>query len=490
MALAADLEKRATSADLARNEREETVLEAIERQGPEIARALPIGMTPERFTRIVVTAVKATPALQQCAASSLLGAVMLSAQLGLEPGPLGHAYFVPFGNKVTFIVGYKGMIDLAMRSGRIESIVARDVRENDEFDYSYGTEETISHKPAINDRGAAVAYYAIARLVGGGKIMHVMSRSDIELHRNRSRSANNGPWKTDYDAMARKTVIRAMSPYLPMSTQAAQAMVNDDIQVDGIAPDLAERVPERDVIDVEEVAERPHVLGESLGDEGAAVHQQERESSGFPGSSPGPSPAPPADAADDEDPGVSASPERAPVDGSGDVSRGNATSPDPVVLVNAAGASQVAMRCAEAGVGDDRRAAFLWAFSAGEWSSSKEVPVDRLDDLWGTLADIRAGTLVLVTDPNGENGPYLCAPDEVPFDTAPVASSADSSPVAVETMWRELLANTPGVAQAGLLRHARDVAGEHGLPLPGSLGEIPRQLDDELRGWLDQKRAS
>lgn len=214
-----------------------TVKDLIERQKAQIARALPQNMDPERFTRIVLTEVKRTPKLATCEPATLLGAMMLSAQLGLEPGPLGHAYLLPFKNnktgrlEVQFIVGYKGYIDLARRSGNIESIVAREVREADHFDYEYGLHEKLVHKPALTGRGKAYAYYGIAKYRDGGHTILVMSREDVDERRARSKAKDNGPWVTDYDAMARKTVIRAMSAFLPLSIEAQRAVAADEAPV-------------------------------------------------------------------------------------------------------------------------------------------------------------------------------------------------------------------------------------------------------------------
>lgn len=247
----------AKAAAPARSTAAPTVRDLIEKQKPQIARALPAHMDPERFTRIVLTEIKRTPKLASCTPASLLGAMMLSAQLGLEPGPLGHAYFVPYGNEVQFILGYKGYIDLARRSGNIESIIAREVCEGDHFVYEYGLAEKCEHRPALTGRGKPYAYYAIARYRDGGQTFLVMSRDDIEKRRQRSKAKNNGPWQTDYDAMAKKTVIRAMASFLPLSIEAQRATANDGqvAHFDGHASD-------GDFIDVEPIDdELPETTG-------------------------------------------------------------------------------------------------------------------------------------------------------------------------------------------------------------------------------------
>lgn len=214
-----------------------TIKQLMERQRTEIARALPKHMDADRLTRIALTVIRTNKGLAQCSAESLLGAVMLSAQLGLEPGPLGHCYFVPFKGQVTFIIGYKGIIDLARRSGNIESLVARTVHEQDEFEFEYGLEDRLVHKPVLSNRGQAIAYYAVAKYVGGGHTFLVMSREDVDKHRQRSASKDRGPWVTDYDAMARKTVIRAMAAFLPLSVEAARGISQDGTVHSGVVTD-------------------------------------------------------------------------------------------------------------------------------------------------------------------------------------------------------------------------------------------------------------
>jgi recombination protein RecT len=226
-----------------------TIAELIEQQKDQIARALPSQMDPDRLARVALT-VKANPDLLKCSSASLLAALMLSAQLGLEPGPLGHCYFVPFKNEVTFIVGYRGLIDLARRSGQITSIEAREVRPDDDFEFEYGLDGRLVHRPNLDQRGDPVAYYGVAKFKDGGYYFLVMSKADIERHRERSKAKSNGPWVTDYDAMARKTVIRAMAPYLPVSVEAARAIAQDETVHTTWSEDMADEMPPIDVNEV------------------------------------------------------------------------------------------------------------------------------------------------------------------------------------------------------------------------------------------------
>ena len=171
--------------------------------------------------------IRQSPKLQRCRPESLLGALMTSAQLGLEPGPLGEAYLVPFGDQVTFIPGYRGLIKLAWNSGQLKNIAARVVHEADEFDYAYGLHPDLTHKPARGDRGGVTDVYACAVLLDGGAEFEVMSVADVEAIRNRSRAKSDGPWATDWEAMARKSAVRQLAKWLPMATVLNRA-VNAD----------------------------------------------------------------------------------------------------------------------------------------------------------------------------------------------------------------------------------------------------------------------
>ena len=247
---------------LAKDPKKRAVIDLINQQKPAIEVALPKHLDAERFTRIVLTEVRRTPALLRCDPMSLLGALMLSAQLGLEPGPLGHAYFIPFKNEVVFVIGYKGMIDMARRSGQISTIVARAVHEGDEFSYRYGLDDDLKHVPT-DMPGPLTHVYAIAKFKDGGAVFVVLSLTEVESYHLRSPSAKaqTSPWKTDYEAMAKKTAIRRLFPFLPVTAEFAQAMtVGDEAPVKGLSADilsdLALEVPETpDEVEDAEVVE-------------------------------------------------------------------------------------------------------------------------------------------------------------------------------------------------------------------------------------------
>ena len=201
----------------------------------ELAKALPSVITPERFTRIVLSALSSTPELNNCSRESFLGAMMTSAQLGLEPNtPMGQAYLIPYRNnrkgvtECQFQLGYKGLIDLAYRSG-VKSIQVHEVYENDVFDFEYGLQPELKHKPALTDRGNVIAYYAVFETAEGGAGFEIMSREDILKHAKQySKSFGSGPWKTDFDAMAKKTVLKRVLKYAPLRTDFVRAVESDE----------------------------------------------------------------------------------------------------------------------------------------------------------------------------------------------------------------------------------------------------------------------
>lgn len=207
---------------------DKTIAGLIERQRGGIARALPRGMDADRFARIVITECKANPQLLRCDPGSMLAAVMRAAQLGLEPGPLGHVYLVPFGDQVQFILGYKGIVALARRSGEIKDVYAEVVYEGDEFEVTLGLERNIHHKrtPATNKAKVTHAY-AVARFVEGGYAFEVLDELDIAHRRSRSKQ-KQGPWTTDFDAMAKKSAVRALAKWLPLTIEEQHAITNDE----------------------------------------------------------------------------------------------------------------------------------------------------------------------------------------------------------------------------------------------------------------------
>ncbi len=231
---------------VAQGQKPKTMRQYIQSMQGEIAKALPSVITPERFTRITLSALSTTPKLAECSPKSFLGAMMTAAQLGVEPNtPLGQAYLIPYRNKgnleCQFQLGYKGLIDLAYRSGEVKTIQAHTVYENDEFDFELGLEPKLHHVPAKKDRGAPAYFYAVFHTKDGGYGFEVMSYDDVEAHaRKYSKAYNNGPWQTNFEEMAKKTVLKRVLKYAPMKTDFVRALSADETIKETISPDMYE----------------------------------------------------------------------------------------------------------------------------------------------------------------------------------------------------------------------------------------------------------
>jgi recombination protein RecT len=188
---------------------------------------IPSHMDVKRVLRVAFSQVARTPSLHRCESQSIVDSVVVAASLGLEIGINGLCYLVPYKGRCQFQLGYKGMIELARRSGEITTLIARAVYENDEFDYSYGLEEKLVHKPAIEKRGNLTHVYAMAKLKDGGHCFDVLTKEDVEKAK-RSAASTNGPWSTHYDEMAKKTAIKRLFKYLPVSIEIQNAVALDD----------------------------------------------------------------------------------------------------------------------------------------------------------------------------------------------------------------------------------------------------------------------
>lgn len=191
----------------------------------QLARVLPEHMKPERLLKVALSCVLKTPALLKCSQVSLLQSVMALGELGLELGSaLGLAYLVPYGSTATPIIGYRGYIELARRSGTLTQIEARTVRAKDKLELRFGLDPRLEHTPSLEqDPGQIELVYGVARFKDGGVHFEMMTRTDIERIRGRSRAGNSGPWQTDWEEMAKKTVIRRMAKWLPLSPELARA---------------------------------------------------------------------------------------------------------------------------------------------------------------------------------------------------------------------------------------------------------------------------
>jgi recombination protein RecT len=227
----------------------------------QMQQALPKHLNADRMARVMLTLMRQNPKLASAEPKSFLGAMMQVAQLGLEPGSaLGHCYLIPFdkstkvGDKwvkvpeVQVVIGYRGMIDLARRSGQIVSLSARVVHAKDSFRYGYGLEETLDHVPYEGeDPGDATHFYAVAKLQGGGVQFEVMSLAQVIAVRDNSQGYQaaaryakenqlpDSPWSSHFEEMGRKTVVRRLFKYLPVSIEIQRAVGLDEQADAGIS---------------------------------------------------------------------------------------------------------------------------------------------------------------------------------------------------------------------------------------------------------------
>jgi len=221
-----------------------TIKGFIEERQQAIAQLIPKHLNPERLMKVLLNSIYKTPALQDCTPSSLLQCALTSAELGLEPGgALGHAYLVPYKTTCTFIIGYRGLIELMRRSGQLASIRAVVVHERDRFSYREGIDQVIDHEPHLEGEPGPLRFvYAVARLKDGSVQCEFMTKAQVDAIRARSRASGSGPWVTDYEEMAKKTVIRRIAKVLPLSSEAVEKALehdNDDY-VDGAVSSVTE----------------------------------------------------------------------------------------------------------------------------------------------------------------------------------------------------------------------------------------------------------
>lgn len=236
--------KNAPARPLAEMKPKEQIAYLLNQKKGELAKMLPKTLSIDRLLKVAQIAATTTPALAKCDVPSLVGAIGQCAQMGLEPNTvLGHAYLVPFNtkrkdgngnerwvNSVQVIIGYKGLIDLARRSGQIVSIAAHEVCENDHFDLVYGLDEKLEHRPAMGERGGVVGFYAVAKLKDGGHSFEFMSLHQVrEIMAATQSKGKYGPWMDHFVEMGRKTVIRRLAKYLPLSIEFQTAVALDNM---------------------------------------------------------------------------------------------------------------------------------------------------------------------------------------------------------------------------------------------------------------------
>lgn len=214
------------------------VSDLLERMAPEIQKALPSHMSAERMARIAMTAISSNTQLLECNPRSLIGALLQASQIGLEPNTaLGQAYLIPYYNRnkgefeAQLQLSYLGLIELATRTGQYKAIYAHEVYKEDEFYYEYGLHKNLVHKPVDDPKSEPIGYYAVYHLQNGGYDFSFWTRNKVELHSGQYSKAVqkgwNSPWKTDFDAMAKKTVLKDLLKYAPKSVEVSRAVGTD-----------------------------------------------------------------------------------------------------------------------------------------------------------------------------------------------------------------------------------------------------------------------
>lgn len=225
-----------------------SIADLIKAMEPEIKKALPEVITPERFTRMALSALNTTPKLRECTQMSFLAALMNAAQLGLEPNtPLGQAYLIPYNNKGTmecqFQIGYKGLIDLSYRNPQMQIISAQAVYENDDFSYELGLNPKLEHRPTLGERGEVRLFYGFFKLVNEGFGFEVMSKTAMDEYAkeySKAFDSSFSPWKSNYIGMAKKTVIKQALKYAPLKTDFRKALSNDETIKKELSDDMSE----------------------------------------------------------------------------------------------------------------------------------------------------------------------------------------------------------------------------------------------------------
>ncbi|WP_336182770.1 recombinase RecT [Fusobacterium polymorphum] len=219
-----------------KEEKPKTIFDLIQLSKKQFNNALPQHINTDRFVRIAITTIRLNPKLAKCNPESLIGALMVSAQLGLEPGTLGQCYLIPFENKKAgtvecqFQIGYKGLIELLRRSGQLSDIYSYTVYENDDFNIEYGLSRTLVHKPNFIDRGEIKGFYAVAILKDGAKAFEYMTKDEITKHEEKYRkgSYKNDVWNKNFEEMAQKTVVKKLLKWLPVSVEFLEMASKDE----------------------------------------------------------------------------------------------------------------------------------------------------------------------------------------------------------------------------------------------------------------------
>ena len=249
----------------------------------EITAALPVHLkkNADKYARQALTLFSQNPKLQQCTGVTILSALMTATGLGLDLTPqLGQCFIIPYENRkkdgnswatvmeAQFQLGYRGAIALAQRSGELKRITAEVVYEKDHFRYSKGLDPVLEHEPSEEEDPGPIKYvYAVANFKNGGYAFEVWPVAKVIAHAKKFSKSyykkdyktkqtvenTNSPWHTDFESMAKKTLIMAIWKYLPLSTELLLAGATDET----VKRDLGDIEDEKDVITLPAAEDEP-----------------------------------------------------------------------------------------------------------------------------------------------------------------------------------------------------------------------------------------
>jgi len=245
MANVEDIKKQAQS-----NTKALTVVESfnnqlkvnLNKQYKAIESLVPEHVKPARLMRIALNIVSRNPKLAEVTQESLVGAIINCGVLGVEPNLVGEAYIIPYKNwrtknmEAQFQLGYKGMLKLIRNTGNIKTVYAHEVKEKDEFSYSYGLNKDLIHKVAQGTRGETTHYYAVYHTKDGGNDFVVMTKQEITEHAlkftmQKKGGELTGVWKDHFDSMALKTALKRLTKFMDISIEIQKAIGTDETTI-------------------------------------------------------------------------------------------------------------------------------------------------------------------------------------------------------------------------------------------------------------------
>lgn len=250
-----------------------------------------LGRKSAGFMSSIMSAVKSNPALSKCDPMTVISSAAIAATLDLPINPnLGFAYIVPYKEQAQFQMGWKGFVQLAMRTGQYRTINASKVFEGDIKSHNRFTGEMVFAED--NKSTKLTGYIAFLRLINGFEKYHYMTVKEVEEHGkkySKSYSNDKGQWKQNFDAMALKTVLKLLlnkygilSIDMQTAIQSDQSVVGDDLEYVDRAEPMAIKTNEKTkaltdklkVVDAEivECTKDPKTCDKELGPDGAGKY--------------------------------------------------------------------------------------------------------------------------------------------------------------------------------------------------------------------------